>query len=80
MDKQMDFAVDNRVPFIIFIGENEVKENKIKIKCLANSSELILTRDNYIAELLKLRQDEKLFVVEHKHKEASNVTAGGKKK
>jgi histidyl-tRNA synthetase len=32
MDKQMDFALDNRVPFILFIGENEVKEGKIKIK------------------------------------------------
>ena len=32
MDKQMDYAIDNRIPFIIFLGENEVKENKIKIK------------------------------------------------
>jgi histidyl-tRNA synthetase len=32
MDKQMDFASDNRIPFVIFIGENEVKDNKVKIK------------------------------------------------
>lgn len=32
MDKQMDFVLDNRVPFIIFIGENEVKEGKVKVK------------------------------------------------
>lgn len=32
MDKQMDYAVDNRIPFVIFLGENEVKENKIKLK------------------------------------------------
>lgn len=31
-DKQMDFATNNKVPFVIFIGENEVKENKIKVK------------------------------------------------
>ncbi len=34
MDKQMDFALDNRVPFIIFIGENEVKEGKVKVKVI----------------------------------------------
>jgi threonyl-tRNA synthetase len=28
----MDFAIDNKVPFIIYIGENEVKENKLKVK------------------------------------------------
>jgi histidyl-tRNA synthetase len=66
MDKQMDYAVDHRVPFIIFIGENEVKENKIKVKCMANSSEVLLTRDNYIEELLKLRLDEKLLIIENK--------------
>ena len=31
-DKQMDFVMENRVPFVIYIGETEVKENKIKIK------------------------------------------------
>jgi len=33
-DKQMDFVMDNRIPFVIYIGETEVKENKIKIKVL----------------------------------------------
>lgn len=28
----MDFAIDNKVPFIIYIGDTEVKENKIKVK------------------------------------------------
>lgn len=31
-DKQMDFVMENKVPFIIYIGDNEVKEKKIKIK------------------------------------------------
>jgi len=44
-----------------------VKENKIKVKYLANRIENVLTRHNYIAELLKLRQGEKFLVVEHKH-------------
>lgn len=30
----MDFAIENKVPFIIYIGENELKENKLKIKVI----------------------------------------------
>ena len=66
MDKQMDYACENRIPFIIFIGENEVKENKVKVKCMANGTELALTKDNYIEEIIKLRQDEKLLKIENK--------------
>ena len=66
MDKQMDYAVENRIPFIIFIGENEIKESKVKVKCMANASELIFTRDNYVNELLKLKEDQSLLVIENK--------------
>jgi len=66
MDKQMDYANDNRIPFVIFIGENEIKENKIKLKCMANGTELLLTREDYIAEIIKLKQIESLIIVEHK--------------
>jgi histidyl-tRNA synthetase len=31
-DKQMKYTLENRIPFMIFIGENEIKDNKIKIK------------------------------------------------
>src|SRR5262245_1272697 len=68
MDKQMDYSVDNRIPFIIFIGENEVKDNKVKVKCLANGKELIFERESYITELNNLKLDQSLFVVEHKTK------------
>jgi threonyl-tRNA synthetase len=28
----MDYAVNNRIPFMVFIGDNELKENKIRKK------------------------------------------------
>jgi len=34
MDKQNDYAVNNKIPFVIFIGENEIKDNIIKLKVL----------------------------------------------
>lgn len=60
-DKQMDFVMENRIPFVIYIGENEVKENKVKIKCIANRNELVIERENLIAELNKLREDKTLY-------------------
>ncbi len=72
MDKQMDYANENRIPFMIFIGEDEVKENKVKVKCMANSSEIMMNRDNYIEEIGKLRLDKELILVEKKVKQIKN--------
>ena len=66
MDKQMDYAVSNKIPFMIFIGENELKENKVKIKCMANSSEIIIERPKLIEEIKKLRENPELLKVENK--------------
>ena len=67
MDKQMDYAINYRIPFILFIGENELKENKVKIKCMANGEEISATRDEYIQKLSELKKDKNLLVI----KEAS---------
>lgn len=63
MDKQNDFAVTNKIPFIIFIGENEIKEKKIKLKIMATHTDKELNRENYLEELLKLVQDDKLRII-----------------
>ena len=68
MDKQMDYVVNNKIPFMIFIGENELKENKIKIKCMANSNEIMLEREKLIEEIKKLKENPDLLKVEAKHK------------
>ena len=57
MDKQMDYAVTNKIPFIVFIGENELKENKLKIKNMSNSSEILIERSNLIEEIKKLKEN-----------------------
>jgi histidyl-tRNA synthetase len=63
MDKQMDYGLNNKIPFMIFIGENELKENKIKIKCLANQQEITVEREKMVEEINKLRQDKDLLIV-----------------
>jgi len=39
-DKQMDYAINNRIPFIIFVGEKEKANNKFNIKILATGNQL----------------------------------------
>ena len=64
MDKQMDYVVNNKIPFIVFIGENELKENKLKIKCMANSTEILIEREKLIEEIKKLKENKELLKVE----------------
>jgi histidyl-tRNA synthetase len=71
MDKQMDHALENQIPFLLFIGENEIKEKKVKIKCLFNGQEIVISRDLLIEEVLKLKSDPSLLHVK-KNKEKSN--------
>ena len=66
MDKQMDYVVNNKIPFMIFLGENELKENKLKIKCMANSTELMIERDKLVEEIKKLKEKPELLKVEAK--------------
>jgi histidyl-tRNA synthetase len=66
MDKQLDYGLNNKIPFMIFIGENELKENKVKIKCLANSQELTVDRDKMVEEIMKLKLDKNLLIIKKK--------------
>jgi histidyl-tRNA synthetase len=63
MDKQLDYGLKNKIPFLVFIGENELKENKIKIKCLANSQEMVIEREKLIEEIKKLKSEKDLLIV-----------------
>lgn len=68
MDKQMDYVVNNKVPFIIFIGENELKEGKLKIKCMANGNEVMIERGKLIEEINELKKNKELLLVKSKDK------------
>ena len=61
MDKQMDFATDNKIPIIIFIGESEIEKNIVKIKTLANKQEKETSRDNFISEIKSILSDSNLI-------------------
>jgi len=63
LDKQNDYATTHKIPFIIFIGENEVKNGTVKLKIMANRKEVELSRENYLEEVMKLVQDPQLRII-----------------
>ena len=60
----MDYIVENRIPFAVFIGENEIQEGKVKIKCLANGNELMVERSKLVEEIKKLKENPELLKIE----------------
>ena len=57
----MDYGLKNKIQFLLFIGENEIKENKIKIKCLANFKELIVEEKKWLN-----KEDKNLLIIKKK--------------
>ena len=51
---------------MVFIGENELKENKLKIKCMANGTEITVEREKLVEEINKLKENPELLKVEGK--------------
>ena len=51
MDKQNDYITKNKIPYAIFIGDNEIKENKIKLKNLEEKVEKDVDRSKMVEEI-----------------------------
>ena len=51
MKKQMDYANRKAVPYVAFIGENELKDNTVTLKNMADGSQETLTVDALLARL-----------------------------
>ena len=51
MKKQMDYANRKQVPYVAFIGENELKDGSVTLKNMADGSQQNMTVDQMIATL-----------------------------
>ena len=49
----MNYALSKKIPYILFIGEEEIKQNKFKLKYLKTKEQKMLEIENVINELLK---------------------------
>lgn len=43
VSKSLDYAASYKIPFVLFVGENEVKENKFKLRNMDSGKEEMLT-------------------------------------
>ncbi len=49
MKKQMAYANQKQIPFVVLAGENEINEGKLTLKNMATGDQLLLTPDELIA-------------------------------
>lgn len=49
MKKQMDFANKNHVPYVVFVGENEIAAHNITVKDLATGVQQTMTMEQFLA-------------------------------
>ena len=49
----MNYSLSKKIPYIQFIGEEEIKQNKFKLKYLKTKEQKMLEIENLINELLK---------------------------
>ena len=53
LEKQMNYALSKKIPYILFIGEDEIKDNRFKLKKLKTKEQKILEIDKIIEEINK---------------------------
>ena len=49
----MNYSLSKKIPYILFIGEEEIKQNKFNLKYLKTKEQKKLEIENVIDELLK---------------------------
>lgn len=52
--KQLDFAFDNAIPLIMWIGEDEIVNGKVKVKSLSFHEEYFIERPQMIDRVKEL--------------------------
>lgn len=50
MRKQMEFASKKNIPFVIFVGDNEIESNSVTIKNMATGEQKTVALENLVAE------------------------------
>ncbi len=76
--KQIDFAFDNGIPLIMWIGEDEIAKGLVKVKSLSFHEEYFIERKEMIAEVQELiKLNPYLMSKEQQESAALNKQGGG---
>eukprot|EP00826_Nyctotherus_ovalis_P066966 TRINITY_DN9960_c0_g6_i1.p1 TRINITY_DN9960_c0_g6~~TRINITY_DN9960_c0_g6_i1.p1 ORF type:complete len:391 (-),score=127.65 TRINITY_DN9960_c0_g6_i1:141-1313(-) len=49
--KQLSYALDNAIPFMIWVGEQEVKDGLVKLKTMSTKDEVLIPRSEFVANI-----------------------------
>ena len=60
--RQLEFTLENGIPLILWLGENEVKEGVIKIKSLSKHEEYTLKREELLDRILDIVRDNPILL------------------
>jgi len=86
--KQLTFALESKIPFIIWLGEDEIKNSIVKIKCTYKKEEFVINRQDFLAKLTELSSNYRkdlaegrvVFQVEAEKPEGGDRRERGEKK
>lgn len=53
VSKGLEYASNYDIPFVVFVGENELKENKYKLRNMQSGEEFLLDQDSLIQKLMQ---------------------------
>ncbi|MFP4568355.1 MAG: histidine--tRNA ligase [Candidatus Woesearchaeota archaeon] len=51
LSKNLKYANSQKIPFVLFVGENELKENKFKLKNMVSGDEFTLSLDDAVLKI-----------------------------
>ena len=55
INKALDYAAKMDIPFVVFVGKDEIKEKKIKLREMKTGKEKLLGLKELIQKLTKLK-------------------------
>ncbi len=55
IDKQMNYALSKKIPYNLFIGEEEIKQNKFKLKYLKTKEQKELEIEKVINQIKNIK-------------------------
>ena len=51
--RQLNYALDQEIPFVVFLGEDELARDVVGVKCLATKEQIEVSRDQLVEYLQK---------------------------
>lgn len=77
--KQLDYAFDNGIPLILWIGEDEVAKGVVKVKSLSFREEVFIDRVNLIEKVKELIEENPVLLTQEEQEKVQKQGGGAKK-